>query len=353
MLKLKNITKKFKRTVACQDIEFSVGKGEFFVLVGPSGCGKTTILRLISGLEKPDRGQVIIDWKDKTELPPQQRNTAMVFQNYALYPNMTVKENLEFPLKMNNVWEKERKRIVEQTVDLLKIDDILFEKSVNLSGGQQQRVAVGRALVRKPDVFLLDEPLSNLDAKLRQHLRVELARLQKELNITTVYVTHNQKEAMTLADRIAVMNDGEIQQIGDPDAIYSNPKNLFVAKFMGYPELNIFPASIEEGYLSVLGGEIDMPVIPNFTQKKVLIGLRPEDIIITDKDSSWEFEMDVKETLGPEMILYLKHKNNSLKIRVAKEHFTKLPYSKGTVKVYLDIEKMLFFDPKTEERLEY
>ncbi|MGM0442180.1 MAG: ABC transporter ATP-binding protein [Elusimicrobiota bacterium] len=359
MLKLRNVTKKFKNIVACEDIDFTVEDGEFFVLVGPSGCGKTTILRLIAGLEDPDDGQIIIKWKDKTEQGPRQRNTAMVFQNYALYPHMTVKKNLEFPLKMHKVVESKRKEIVKETAELLKIDDIMYKKASELSGGEKQRVAVGRALVRKPTVFLLDEPLSNLDAKLRQHLRIELARIQKEMNITTLYVTHDQEEAMTLADRIAVIKDGKIQQTGVPAKIYSDPENLFVAKFIGSPDINIFNAEVEAGALTILGREIEMPVIPNFTQKKVLAAVRPEDLELTVREDSWKVDIDIKETSGPDVVLHLKTGDTTIRIRESKENFDKFVSTYDTfdkdnqINFDLDIEKVLFFDPETKERLEY
>lgn len=238
-LEIKELYKKFKKEIVLKDINLEVKKGEFFVVLGPSGCGKTTLLKIIAGLLKPDRGKIILEERDITNLEPGKRDVALVFQNYALYPHMKVIENILFPLKIKKIKVEEQKKILEWVSEFLKIRDILEKKPSELSGGQQQRVALARALVRNPKIFLMDEPLSNLDAKLRTEMRSELKNLQKNLNITTVYVTHDQIEAMTLADRICVLNKGEIMQIGTPEEIYEKPKNLFVASFIGTHGINV------------------------------------------------------------------------------------------------------------------
>ncbi|RLE58654.1 MAG: sugar ABC transporter ATP-binding protein, partial [Thermoprotei archaeon] len=228
---VKDLLKKFGNVIAVNKISFEVNDGEFVVLLGPSGCGKTTTLRLIAGLETPDGGEIWIGDKLVNDLPPKDRDVAMVFQNYALYPHMKVYDNLAFPLRLRKLPKDKIDRKVREVAKLLRIDNLLDRYPRQLSGGQQQRVALGRALVREPHVFLMDEPLSNLDAKLRVYMRAELKRLQRELGITTIYVTHDQAEAMTMADRIVVMNEGKIQQIGTPSELYYKPANLFVAGF--------------------------------------------------------------------------------------------------------------------------
>ncbi len=238
-LEIKNVLKKYKKEEVLKNINLTVKKGEFFVILGPSGCGKTTLLKIIAGLIKPDRGNVILEGRDITNVEPGKRDIAMVFQNYALYPHMKVRDNILFPLKIRKVREKEQEKSLKWVSEFLKIENILDKKPSQLSGGQQQRVALARALVRKPRLFLMDEPLSNLDAKLRTEMRAELKDLQKRLDITTIYVTHDQIEAMTLADRVCVMNKGEIRQIGTPEEIYENPKDLFVASFIGTHGINI------------------------------------------------------------------------------------------------------------------
>ncbi|MEN3045808.1 MAG: ABC transporter ATP-binding protein [Candidatus Hydrothermales bacterium] len=237
-LELIDISKKFKREEVLKNINLSVKKGEFFVILGPSGCGKTSLLKIIAGILKPDRGRVILEDKDITNLEPAKRDIAMVFQNYALYPHMTVSENILFPLVIRKIKKEEQMKRLKWVAELLKIEDILSKKPSELSGGQQQRVALARSLVRNPKIFLMDEPLSNLDAKLRTEMRFELKNFQKSLNITTIYVTHDQIEAMTLADRICILNKGEIMQVGTQEEIYENPQNFFVANFFGSHGIN-------------------------------------------------------------------------------------------------------------------
>ena len=248
-VKVVNLVKKFDKTVAVDGISFDVKDGEFIVLLGPSGCGKTTTLRCIAGLETPDEGEIYIDDKLVNDLPPKDRDVAMVFQSYALYPHMTVYGNLAFPLKMRKLPKDEIDKKVKEVAKLLNIDHLLDRKPRQLSGGEMQRVALGRALVRTPRVFLMDEPLSNLDAKLRVYMRAELKKLQRDLKITTIYVTHDQAEAMAMADRIAVMNKGKILQYSEPHDVYEKPANLFVAGFIGSPPMNFIKASIVENCL--------------------------------------------------------------------------------------------------------
>ncbi len=351
MLKIKNLKKSFKSTIACKNIDFSVESGEFFVLLGPSGCGKTTILRLIAGLEKPDEGGVFFNDKNLGDISVQERNTALVFQNYALYPNMSVRGNLTFPLKMRKISKTKTKDTVEKIASMLKIKNLLDKKAVKLSGGQQQRVAVGRALVRKPEIFLLDEPLSNLDAKLRQHLRMELIKIHKEMNITTLYVTHDQNEAMTLGDRIAVLRDGNIHQIGTPEEIYSSPVNLFVAKFIGFPEINLFKTKYkpEKGAVNILGKELQLfekgTELPDNTEN-VTAAVRPEDIHISSNNDDIEGNIEVKEVSGPDTVLYLNVDGYPVRMRVAKDKKGLLEKIKTNIKI--EPEKVLLFNSKTE-----
>ncbi len=238
-LEIKNLSKRYKKEEILKDINLTAQKGEFFVILGPSGCGKTTLLKIIAGLIKPEKGNIILEGKDITHIEPSKRDIAMVFQNYALYPHMKVRDNILFPLKIRGVKAKEQEESLRWVAQFLKIENILDKKPGQLSGGQQQRVALARALVRKPKLFLMDEPLSNLDAKLRTEMREELKYLQRNLYITTIYVTHDQIEAMTLGDKIAVMDKGEIKQIGTPEEIYKNPKDFFVASFIGTYGINV------------------------------------------------------------------------------------------------------------------
>ncbi len=238
-LEIRELYKRIKKEEILRNINLEVKKGEFFVVLGPSGCGKTTLLKIIAGLLKPDNGKIILDEKDITNLEAGKRDIAMVFQNYALYPHMKVKDNILFPLKIKKIKMEEGVKRLRWVSEFLKIEDILEKKPGELSGGQQQRVALARALVRNPKIFLMDEPLSNLDAKLRTEMRSELKNLQRSLNITTIYVTHDQIEAMTLADRICILNKGETMQIGTPEEIYEKPENLFVASFIGTHGINI------------------------------------------------------------------------------------------------------------------
>jgi multiple sugar transport system ATP-binding protein len=299
---------------AVKDMNLDIGDGEFMILVGPSGCGKSTALRMIAGLEEISQGEVKIGGEAVNERPPKDRDIAMVFQNYALYPHMTVRENMGFALKLAGTERAEIDRKVEEAADILDLRQHLERRPANLSGGQRQRVAMGRAIVRDPKAFLLDEPLSNLDAKLRVQMRTELARLQSRLGTTTVYVTHDQTEAMTLGDRVAVMRAGELQQVGSPGELYSDPKNLFVAGFIGSPAMNFMPAELSGGRVKLPIGEVDVgEVASERADGKVVAGLRPEnfedasiigDDLKRDRGVVFEVEADLVESLGSDLYVY-------------------------------------------------
>ncbi len=278
---MKNIVKRYGDGFpAVNDVSLDVRDGEFVILVGPSGCGKSTLLRMIVGLEDITSGEMLIGDKVVNRVAPRQRNLSMVFQNYALYPHLTVFENIAFPLRLAKVADDEVERRVKETADLLELTEHLDRKPANLSGGQRQRVAMGRAIVRQADAFLFDEPLSNLDAKLRGQMRTEISRLQRRLGVTTVYVTHDQTEAMTLGDRVAVLRKGVLQQVGSPRELYEEPVNLFVAGFIGSPSMNFLPASVDDGFLETPLGRFELRDSRKVTaigdRSVVLVGIRPE-----------------------------------------------------------------------------
>jgi multiple sugar transport system ATP-binding protein len=294
--------------VAVDDVSIEIGDGEFIVLVGPSGCGKSTILRILAGLEEVTAGELFLDDREITDLPPKDRDIAMVFQNYALYPHMTVEQNLGFGLKLRKTPKDEQRRRVDDVAKVLGLDKLMQRKPSELSGGQRQRVAMGRAMVREPHAFLMDEPLSNLDAKLRVQMRAELARLHERLGTTTVFVTHDQVEAMTLGERVAVLRDGVLQQVDEPQNLYEHPANLFVAAFIGSPPMNLVEASVEGGRIRF--GDFDLPIGPEHPSdlegSKVILGIRPSDM---EDTAVWRNETlptidvraDVTENLGSEI----------------------------------------------------
>ena len=284
---------------AVDAVDISVGDGEFLVLVGPSGCGKSTLLRMVAGLETVDSGTISIGEREVTDLAPKDRNIAMVFQSYALYPHMTVAENIGFNLKINNVDKEEITRRVEETARMLDLSDLLERKPAKLSGGQRQRVAMGRAIVRKPEVFLRDEPLSNLDAKLRVQTRTQIAELQRNLGVTTIYVTHDQVEAMTMGHRIAVLKDGVLQQVAAPQELFSRPANLFVAGFIGSPAMNLIPAHVANGSVAFAGASV--PV--NGASSSVVVGVRPEGIELGGSDGAAAV-IEFVEELGSDSYLH-------------------------------------------------
>jgi multiple sugar transport system ATP-binding protein len=262
--------------VAVDDVSLEIRDGEFMVLVGPSGCGKTSLLRLIAGLEEATAGSVVIGGRDVTELAPRKRDVAMVFQSYALYPHMSVRQNLGYGLKVRRTAKRELKRRVEEVARMLKLEELLDRRPAQLSGGQRQRVAMGRAVIREPQAFLMDEPLSNLDAKLRVSMRAELSALHGRLGTTTIYVTHDQVEAMTLGQRVAVMRDGRIQQVDTPQGLYKRPVNLFVAAFIGSPAMNLVDAVVDDSHVEFAGFRLPLPEGVELPAGNVILGLRPE-----------------------------------------------------------------------------
>ncbi|KQR44098.1 multiple sugar transport system ATP-binding protein [Frigoribacterium sp. PvP120] len=291
---------------AVDAIDLEVADGEFLVLVGPSGCGKSTTLRMLAGLEEVNSGDIFIGDRNVTDVPPKDRDIAMVFQNYALYPHMTVAENMGFALKIAGVGKEERATRVLEAAKLLDLEPYLSRKPKALSGGQRQRVAMGRAIVRQPQVFLMDEPLSNLDAKLRVQTRTQIASLQRRLGVTTVYVTHDQTEALTMGDRIAVLKDGVLQQVGTPRDLYEKPQNVFVAGFIGSPAMNLLPADVVDGGIKfgTAVTSVDRDTVGQANGKSVTVGVRPEDVVVNTTGEGLAVTVDVVEELGADGYLY-------------------------------------------------
>ncbi|HES60038.1 MAG TPA: sn-glycerol-3-phosphate ABC transporter ATP-binding protein UgpC, partial [Caldithrix sp.] len=327
-LTIENVTKTYDENLkAVNDANLRIDDGEFAVLVGPSGCGKSTLLRMIAGLEEITEGTISIGNQVVNNIPPKDRNIAMVFQNYALYPHMTVFENMAFGLKLRKYPKDEIRKRVHEAVELLDLTDYLNRKPKVLSGGQRQRVAVGRAIVRKPDVFLFDEPLSNLDAKLRVQMRIQLTKLHSKLGATVVYVTHDQVEAMTMGDRIVVMNKGVIQQVDMPLNVYNAPANLFVAGFIGSPSMNFFTGKIEENKnLKFVSDEFEL-VLPDSVREKIesykhneiKLGIRPEHFRVFPKQSKRigiNGRIEVIELMGNEAYVYVQSKNGQIVARI-------------------------------------
>jgi ABC-type sugar transport system ATPase subunit len=329
------VTKQFPNgVVAVDDVSLTVGDGEFMVLVGPSGCGKTTLLRSIGGLEKVTAGRIVIGERDVTHLEPAKRDLAMVFQNYALYPHMTVRKNLGYGLRVRKTPRKEIRRRVEETAALLGLEDLLDRHPGQLSGGQQQRVAMGRAIVRQPAAYLMDEPLSNLDAKLRVSMRSEIQKLQKRLGTTTVYVTHDQVEAMTMGDRIAVMSGGVIKQLGTPKEVYEDPHNVFVAGFVGSPAMNLVPGPIVDA-----GGS------------GLIAGFRPEHVELangTGDAARFTARIEAVEYLGDEQLVHLQARDTPLVAKLPAAH----ELASGEERSFaIPRGKLFLFDAETEHRV--
>jgi multiple sugar transport system ATP-binding protein len=291
---------------AVDSLNLDIADGEFLVLVGPSGCGKSTSLRMLAGLEEIDQGRILIGDRDVTDVPPKDRDIAMVFQNYALYPHMTVADNMGFALKIAGVNKSEIRQRVEEAAKMLDLSEYLDRKPKALSGGQRQRVAMGRAIVRSPQVFLMDEPLSNLDAKLRVSTRTQIASLQRRLGVTTVYVTHDQVEAQTMGDRVAVLKDGLLQQVDTPRALYDHPNNVFVAGFIGSPAMNLTEMKLVEGGVQFGNGvlPLDREVLSETSASSVTVGIRPEDLVTSNNDEGLPLEVDVVEVLGADAYIY-------------------------------------------------
>jgi ABC-type sugar transport system ATPase subunit len=297
-LTLRAIQKKLGGSPILRGIDLSVEDGELVVLVGPSGCGKSTLLRTIAGLEVPDSGEVHIGDRDVTRLAPRDRDVAMVFQSYALYPHLDVRENLAFGLKLRGESAKVIDERVREVAAMLGLEELLGRYPREMSGGQRQRVAMGRAIARRPSIFLFDEPLSNLDAALRSEVRVEIKRLHRDLGATMIYVTHDQVEAMTLADRLVVLRGGNVEQIGPPLEVYGAPASRFVASFMGSPAMNFLRAGVEDGKLKAEGLDIALPRAPGDLEREVVVGIRPHDVRRTGAEGSIAMHVDVIETMG-------------------------------------------------------
>jgi multiple sugar transport system ATP-binding protein len=338
---------------AVDAIDLDIADGEFLVLVGPSGCGKSTTLRMLAGLEEVNGGKILIGDRDVTNIPPKDRDIAMVFQNYALYPHMSVAENMGFALKIAGVNKQERDARVLDAARLLDLEPYLNRKPKALSGGQRQRVAMGRAIVRQPQVFLMDEPLSNLDAKLRVQTRTQIASLQRRLGVTTVYVTHDQVEAMTMGDRVAVLKDGVLQQVATPRQLYETPKNDFVAGFIGSPAMNLLQVPIVDGGVAFGNAvvKIDQSVLSKTSAKLVTLGVRPENLIVT-KNEGISVEVDVVEELGSDGYLYGSSVVDGTRIELVSRVDGRDHPHKGET-VYLKPEGgiMHLFDAVTGERL--
>ncbi len=333
-VKLKKLTKKFKEVLAVGNISLDIEDGEFLTLVGPSGCGKSTTLRLIAGLENPTQGDIYIDGQKVNDLPPQKRNVSMVFQSYALFPHMSVESNLAFGLKIKKKSAREKQEKIRWAIDLLGLSG--FEKRLpkELSGGERQRVALGRALVLEPKVLLLDEPLSNLDAKLRLRMRTELKRLHKKIKTTIIYVTHDQAEAMTLSDRLAVMRDGKILQVGTPEEIYQKPKDVFCAGFIGSPPMNF------------ISGE----KVPQVKDKNIMVGIRPEhlSVSLTKIAQAIPGKTSVTETLGSDNYLYVDISDQLISVRLKPDE--RIPEDKS-VWLFPHQGKLHLFDKTTGKRI--
>ncbi len=292
---------------AVDKLDLQIADGEFLVLVGPSGCGKSTSLRMLAGLEEVDTGTIRIGERDVTNLPPKDRDVAMVFQNYALYPHMTVAENMGFALKIAGVGKSEIAARVREAATLLDLEPYLQRKPKALSGGQRQRVAMGRAIVREPRVFLMDEPLSNLDAKLRVQTRTQIASLQRRLGVTTVYVTHDQVEAMTMGDRVAVLRDGLLMQVASPQELYDRPANVFVAGFIGSPAMNLLTVAPTPGGVQIAGQPTELPTETLAAidgSREVTVGIRPEDLLLVAAEQGWPLHVDLVESLGADAYVY-------------------------------------------------
>src|SRR5947209_2799059 len=375
---LRNITKVYPDgTEAVKDVSLDIADGEFVILVGPSGCGKSTLLRMIVGLEDISDGEIRIGDTVVNDKPPRERNLAMVFQNYALYPHLTVRENMAFPLRLAKVSDDETNRRVEEAAQVLELTEHLDRKPANLSGGQRQRVAMGRAIVREPAAFLLDEPLSNLDAKLRVQMRTEIARIQNRLKTTTVYVTHDQTEAMTLGDRVAVLRKGVVQQVASPRELYQHPVNLFVAGFIGSPAMNFFPAEID-------GDRVKLPMV-SYTlpadrrqrvgdRRKLIAGIRPEEFAdvavsgdVPTSAARFKATVDVIEWMGSELYAYFPvgHGEHADRLADLARELETVETSSGQemvvarldaasevsegkeAELWFDVEKVHLFDPES------
>ncbi|PKR53902.1 ABC transporter ATP-binding protein [Thalassospira marina] len=362
-LEIDRVRKSYGHLEVLKEVSISIEAGDFLVLLGPSGCGKSTLLSLIAGLEEITEGEIRIGGQGVNDLMPKDRDIAMVFQSYALYPTMTVRENIEFGMKIRKIAKADREKATQAAVELLQIDHLLDRKPSQLSGGQRQRVAMGRALVRNPKLFLFDEPLSNLDAKLRVDMRTEIKRLHQRLGTTIVYVTHDQIEAMTLATRVAVMKDGIVQQLDDPQIVYERPANVYVAKFVGSPAMNIVPGTMAAGNDTPVirvrqtnGEDALMTNIPlsdaakaKYAGKDVLVGIRPEGFSVnTNADANASVTIEVVEPTGPDALAMFTLGGADVTARVPPQTLK----SGQVVSLGIDAAKIVLFDPQTEQRID-
>ena len=346
-IELINLTKRWGSFVAVDNFNLTIANEEFLVLLGPSGCGKTTTMRLIAGLEEVTEGEVIIDGKMVNELEPKDRDVAMVFQSYALYPNMTVYENIRFPLKVRKVDRELHEERVKRAAAMVELEDYLHRKPSELSGGQRQRVALARAIVREPSVFLMDEPLSNLDARLRVSTRAQIKNLQHELRVTTIYVTHDQVEAMTLADRVVVMDAGAIQQIGTPKEIYNKPANSFVASFIGSPAMNLMHGSISNGLF--IGENVKINGLNKEHSGEVNLGFRAEDASIVESGGEIIGATFSFELLGDATMVTIKAGGEVISVKSDKNYHTEIG---STVRAHIPANLCLLFNEETGEMLD-
>jgi len=353
-VQVKNVSFSYGKTEILKDLSLDIRQGEFMVLLGPSGCGKTTLLNCIAGLLDLNDGQIWIEDDNVTWKEPKDRHIGMVFQSYALYPSMTVEKNLSFGLRMMNTPKNIINKKIEKASNLLQINELLKRKPSQLSGGQRQRVAIGRALVRDAKVFLFDEPLSNLDAKLRAELRYEIKKLHRDLSNTMIYVTHDQIEAMTLADRISVMKDGLIQQLDTPKQIYNKPANLFVAGFIGSPSMNFLKANFKKTNQKIIIGkqEIDISNYENFNNlvdnQEVIFGIRPENIILENNENSIPGSVELVEPMGADTLVWTSIEGNPISIRLEGSSNYNLD---DELNISFDINKSSIFDSQSEERI--
>jgi multiple sugar transport system ATP-binding protein len=363
-VQLDKLTKVFEASggplVAVEELDLEINDGEFVVVVGPSGCGKSTTLRMLAGLETVTDGEIRLGDEVINEKAPKNRDIAMVFQDYALYPHKTVKENIAYGLRLStDLSNEEIDRRVQEATDMMGITELLEKKPGALSGGQQQRVATGRAIVREPELFLFDEPLSNLDAKLRKHMRTELARLHTELGITTIYVTHDQEEAMTLADRIVILNDGKLQQVGSPKDVYYRPSNVFVADFIGSPSMNFFDVSLDEtdegarlvhsGFTYDISDQFLDAIRSNSDASDFVLGIRPENVRFAesaDEGKTISGTVEVVEVVGSDNFIYIDIEGQELRLRTTS---TREPEIGSTLDVTFDESDVNLFDRQTEQ----
>ncbi len=351
---LKDLSKQFGKVVAVDDLNLEIEHGKFISLLGPSGCGKTTTLLMVAGIYKPNAGYIYFGERIVNNLPPKDRNIGMVFQSYALYPHMTVYDNLTFPMQLKKVPKEEMKERAQRVADMMDIGHLMDRKPAQLSGGQQQRVALGRALVKEPKLLLFDEPLSNLDARLRLSMRGEIKRLQMELGITSIYVTHDQVEAMTMADRVAVMKDGKLQAYSPPDELYDKPRTLFVASFVGNPPMNFLGVEVtrENGDYHAQAEGVDLTVSPVRGEKavgkgQVIMGIRPEDITISD-DQGISGSIYGVEPLGRDDLIEVRIGEASVRVLADPELGLKMGEN---IALNFNTNKIQFFDPATEQSL--